>query len=377
MALDVTSTIEVPLNVIFKREITHNVQLVPAHTARPPRPPPRHKPPRNMNGKFLYIRFSDLHPEYDDNHVQTYLMRCPECLRQSFTSLQGLLNHARISHSKEWGTHDECVRACAAVKPDLDVEMGTEVGSGPNGILPGIGSLFEMAVGVHQASELMAGGDVEPAVAGSHVESHSQSSNLNKTLGLHEDTPALAPFLGKEAVRGNIKIWVNEDDLADVEGLDDDGKCLNGVHTSSVTEVVLRRPWKMHFTHRNDFEPETEEGATQKSTTNTKPDLTISREGSLFNATEANKPEATGSRAEGLQNSLMGTTGSSFTFKLAFLSWIAVFGCHQVCLLFSILIRFVFNQFLEKRKMSSHGRPYKWMISVECAFLCRPETPEY
>ncbi|KAH0585296.1 hypothetical protein J132_10052 [Termitomyces sp. J132] len=351
VALDVASTIEAPLNVIFEREITHNVQSVPAHTARPFRPLPRHKPPRNPNGKFLYIRSSDLHPPYDDNHVQTYLLRCPECLRQSFTSLQGLLNHARISHGKEWGTHDECVRACAVVDPDLDVEMGTEVGSGPNGILPGIRSLFKMAVGVHQANDLMAGRDVETAVAGSRAENHSQSSNLTKTLGLHEDTPALAPFLGKEAVRRSIKVWVNEDDLIDVEGLDDDGKCPNGVQTSSVAEIVssdLLRPWKMHFTHRNDFEPETEEGTTQKSTTNINPDLAISRETSLFNATEADKPEATDSRAEGPQNSLMETAGSRFYFQARI----------------SIMDRSLWVP-PEKREMSSSGRTYKWMISVD------------
>ncbi|KAG6891379.1 hypothetical protein C0992_008090 [Termitomyces sp. T32_za158] len=263
VALDVASTIEAPLDIIFGPELRDDVQSPPVHTARPPRPPPRHKLPRNPNGKFLYIRSSDLNSPYDENFVQTYLLRCPECLRQSFTSLQGLLNHARISHGIEWGTHDECVRACAVVDPDLDVETGIEVGLGPNGILPGIRSLFQMAVGVSQVSESMLCGDVETVVAGSRLESDFQSSNLTKTLGLHEDTPALAPFLGKEASRRSIKILGNGDDLVDIEGFDDDGYSPNGAQVSSVPKVVSNhshRHWRMHYIHRNDFEPEKEEG---------------------------------------------------------------------------------------------------------------------
>ena len=60
------------------------------------------------------------------------------------TSLQ-LSNHARISHALEWGTHEECVRACATVDPDLNVQDGIEVGVGT--VLPGLRTLFEMAVG--------------------------------------------------------------------------------------------------------------------------------------------------------------------------------------------------------------------------------------
>lgn len=313
MALDVATTIEAPLDIIFERELTRDVQSAPVHTARPPRPPLRHKPPRNPNGKFLYIRSSDLHAPYDENYVQTYLLRCPECLRQSFTSLQGLLNHARISHGTEWGTHDECVRACAVVEPDLDVEMGIEVGLGPNGILPGIRSLFKMAVGAHQVSESMLDGDVETAVAGSRLESNSQSSNLVKTLGLHEDTPALAPFLGKEALRRSIKVLGNENDLVDVDGFDDDGHFPNGAEVSSVPRVVsshLSRPWRMRYIHRNDFEPEREEGTIQDFSMNSSSSLPISRETS-----EQDKPNGNVPRSEGLQNDLVGSTGSRFHFQ--------------------------------------------------------------
>ncbi|KAG6862481.1 hypothetical protein C0995_000027 [Termitomyces sp. Mi166 len=352
VALDVASTIEEPLSVIFEREVTHNIQSVPAHIARPPRPPPRQKLSRNPNGKFLYIRSSDLHPPYDENHVQTYLLRCPECLRQTFTSLQGLLNHARISHGTEWGTHDECVRACAVVDPDLDVEMGIEVGLGPNGILPGIRSLFQMAVGVHQASELMPGGDAQTAVVGSRVESHSSTSNLTKALGLHEDSPALAPFLGKEATRRSIKVWGNEDDLVDIEGFDDDSNSLNDAETSTVAKVVLsdsRRPWRMHYTHRNDFEPERVEGTIQESTMNTYPALLVSHETSLSGATAADRPKENDStRVDGVQNGLMGSTGSRFYFQARI----------------SIVDRSLWVP-PEKREMSSHGHMYKWMISVD------------
>ncbi|KAG6856875.1 hypothetical protein H0H87_012455 [Tephrocybe sp. NHM501043] len=254
-AFDALAAIEEPLDVIFAREVTPIVPPIQAQPARPPRPPPKQKVPRNPNAKFLYIRSSDLEPPYDENHVQTYLLRCPTCLRQTFTSLQGLFNHARITHRIEWGTHDDCVRACAVADPDLDVEFGNEVGLGPNGILPGLRSLFNMAVGAHQNRELLDGKeeDVNNATAG-RVESPPVASNVTRTLGFHEDTPALAPFLGKETLRRGIKIWGDPNDIVDIDGFH------NSVSGSSTQVQVSdrRRPWRMHFTHRNDFEPETE-----------------------------------------------------------------------------------------------------------------------
>ncbi|KAG6865180.1 hypothetical protein C0991_004623 [Blastosporella zonata] len=263
-ALDAVSAIEAPLDVIFDREIVPVVPPIYAQPAKPPPPPLKQKAPRNPNAKFLYIRSSDLEPPYDENHVQTYLLRCPTCLRQTFTSLQGLFNHARITHRTEWGTHDECVRACAVADPDLDIGMGNEVGLGPNGILPGLRSLFNMAVGAHQPRELQAGGDVDAAVmTGGRVDTPPLTSSISRTLGIHEETPALAPFLGKQAARRAIKIY--PEDTVDIESFDHNRfKTSMNVQEPSAAKTEkgrsddYRRRWRMHFTHRNDFEPEIE-----------------------------------------------------------------------------------------------------------------------
>ncbi|KAG6910869.1 hypothetical protein DXG01_007186 [Tephrocybe rancida] len=271
-ALEAVSAIEAPLDDIFNREKAPIVPPLYVQPPRPPRPPHKQQAVRNPNAKFLFIRSSDLEPPYDENHVQTYLLRCPTCLRQKFTSLQGLLNHARITHRMEWGSHDECVRACAVVDPELDVEFGIEVGLGPNGILPGIRSLFHMAVGSHRPLEFQAQGEGEAAVTGGRVETPPQVANVTKTLGLHEDTPALATFLGKEATRRCIKLWGNADDFVDIEGFDHNGsKVSTGGQMPNDGNYFgeLHRPWRMHFTHRNDFEPETERKMQEITTSNT------------------------------------------------------------------------------------------------------------
>lgn len=196
---------------------------------------------RKLNSKFLYIRSADLDPPHDTNHIQTYLLRCPTCSRQTFTSLQGLLNHSRIGHGLEWGTHDECVRACAVVDPDLDLQAGIEVGLGPSGILPGLRSLFQMAVGARPQELEVAMADGTP---GNTVPREIDTgSHLTRTLGLHQDTPALAPFLGKQAVRRGINIWDVGDDIVDVGTFETD------LNLNSA--LPLKRKWRMSYKHRN------------------------------------------------------------------------------------------------------------------------------
>ncbi|KAJ1950684.1 hypothetical protein IWQ62_006528, partial [Dispira parvispora] len=46
----------------------------------------------------------------DDTLVK---MACPTCGRYKFTSLQGFLNHTRISHGVEFASHEEAVRLCS------------------------------------------------------------------------------------------------------------------------------------------------------------------------------------------------------------------------------------------------------------------------
>ncbi|GLB40304.1 hypothetical protein LshimejAT787_0801750 [Lyophyllum shimeji] len=254
-ALEAISAIETPLGVLFTRDVGGVLGSNYVQPSRPPRPPPKQKVSRNSNANFLYIRSSELEPPYDENHVRTYLLKCPTCLRKTFTSLQGLLNHARISHGLEWNTHDECVRACAVVDPEIDLEMGIEVGLGPNGILPGLRSLFRMAVTAQHSMDPKTEADVE-SVNGK-AEDPPASSHLVRTLGLHEDTPALAPFLGKQAVRRGIKVWGNGDELVDIDGFSDDELQIDGELSRPKTSPrKSRRTWRMHFTHRSNSDPE-------------------------------------------------------------------------------------------------------------------------
>ncbi|KAF8071822.1 hypothetical protein FPV67DRAFT_1667279 [Lyophyllum atratum] len=258
-AFEAISAIETSLDVLFTHEIAPILGSKPVQPLRPPRPPPKQKATRNPNANFLYIKSADLHPPYDENHVQTYLLKCPTCLRKTFTSLQGLLNHARISHGLEWGTHDECVRACAVVDPEIDVEAGIEVGLGPSGILPGLRSLFQMAVAAQYPRDPTM--DADASDEAGKVEPPSATSHLVRTLGLHEDTPALARFLGKQAVRRGIRVWGNGDEVVDVDGFGD--AKVQRDEGLQAGPVGLRerkdssRTWRMHFTHRSDFDPET------------------------------------------------------------------------------------------------------------------------
>jgi hypothetical protein len=223
-------------------------QSRPLQTIKTPRPPPKQKliTTRNPNTNFLYIRSAGLDPPYDTNHIQIYLLRCPTCTRQTFTSLQGLLNHARIGHGLEWGTHEECVRACAVRDSDIDLQAGIEVGLGPNGILPGLRSLFQIAVGSHP----LPGPEVEMAdgtTTGATLLRESDSgSHLIRTLGLHQDTPALAPFLGKHAIRRGINVWDEDDEVVNIDTFE--------AELNSAPAPNPRGKWRMPFKHRNDIE---------------------------------------------------------------------------------------------------------------------------
>ncbi|KAF8348971.1 hypothetical protein F5887DRAFT_948644, partial [Amanita rubescens] len=183
---DAITSIESPCNIIFDSPLP-----VPPRAGRPP-PRQKHTSARqHSTPSFLYIKSSALGHTNEPDELYL-LLRCPQCLRTTFTTLQGLLNHARIAHHLEWGTHEECVRACAVIEPDIDTSTGVEVGLGPAGILPGLRSIFQMAV-----DEML------------NLDDH-----ITKMLGLHEDTPALAPFLGKSPIRRGIKVY-GLDDITD------------------------------------------------------------------------------------------------------------------------------------------------------------------
>ena len=208
------------------------------------RPLPRKVVPQTSTGlkpSFLFVRSPALlNGDGDQQQNHLYLLRCPACSRTKFSSLQGLLNHARLTHNLEWGTHDECIKACAVQDNDLDTSCGSEVGLGPMGVLPGLRTLFQMAVSAHTLQEnedptrdhLMDATDqpqAMPTVAG----------HLNRTLGIHEETPALAPFLGKAPTRRGIKV-VEDDVEVDI------------MHAVAPRrETPTRRSWRMPFAPRN------------------------------------------------------------------------------------------------------------------------------
>lgn len=211
-ALDALKTSDKPTEFLLDREEPPPPNIRLQEELRLARPAPRVKvqPSRNSKASFLFIRSANIATARNTVPESEFLiLKCPVCLRTTFTSLQGLLNHARISHVLEWGTHEECVQACATVDPDFNLQDGIEVGVGASGILPGLRTLFEMAVG---PSRREGTGESTPTLG----DDYPTSSHLTKTLGLHEDTPALAPFLGKEPIRRGIKYVYEQDEQVDV-----------------------------------------------------------------------------------------------------------------------------------------------------------------
>jgi hypothetical protein len=214
-----------------------------------PRAPPSqyNRPPRKSNlpipktKSFLYIRSSALAIGTQGSD-DLYRLQCPECLRISFSSLQGLLNHARLAHNLEWGTHDECIRACAVSGNETEVEGGVEVGLGPTGVLPGLRTIFQMAVGAQENLQR------ESNIIASNSQSPSMAPHLTQTLGLHEDSATLAPYLGKQALRREIRVW-DEHKHVDIETL---------TQPDVQVDQKPKYRWKMPFTQRNSVTSELE-----------------------------------------------------------------------------------------------------------------------
>ncbi|KAF8879557.1 hypothetical protein CPB85DRAFT_1259390 [Mucidula mucida] len=181
-ALTALAAIEKPLDFLYDctppcviQETTDVLTSVP----KPLRPPPKPKPApvfTRKQDKFLYTRSGD----------KLYTLECPSCHKSQFSSLQGLYNHARITHQLIWGTHDECVRACSILPPadaPVDQQNGVEIVVN----LLGVRSLFQRALEEHDG--------------------------LSATLGLHAETPALAAVLGKDLKRREIRVFGEDEDV--------------------------------------------------------------------------------------------------------------------------------------------------------------------
>ena len=177
--------------------------------------------------------------------------------------MQGLLNHCRLRHQVEYGSHDECVQSCAVLVPDAEREWvvanGVEVGGMS---LPSLKTLFEIAVGAGDQVKLSSlAKQAQPAAIVKTEPKEQQevpspaevvqeerlseppaqsSAHVTRTLGYHADTPALAPFLGRAPKQRCINVRANEDDLIDIER--DAG-------------LPSRRTWRKPYTHRNVARP--------------------------------------------------------------------------------------------------------------------------
>ncbi|TCD70864.1 hypothetical protein EIP91_001172 [Steccherinum ochraceum] len=238
-SLDALEAAEATSSVLFSRSVrrttraasitsTPVVDTPPINNLPPPPPEPIHRtrgahrtvraPPK----KLLFLRNNASSPP------QIVKLACPDCARTDFSSLQGLLNHCRLRHHREFGSHDECVQSAAVLiegeeQKNWVVANGTEVA----GIsLPGLRRLFEIAVGTHgttlspAAPPAMPQAVLEPVTEDvdetplptpDEAQLLPSSSLLTRTLGLHEDSPALAPFLGRKAKQRQIHIYEAED----------------------------------------------------------------------------------------------------------------------------------------------------------------------
>ncbi|KAG1735195.1 hypothetical protein EDB19DRAFT_1638531 [Suillus lakei] len=267
-ALDALNAVEVPCAFLYDREESVHDDaeppslrsFSPVATTQRERIPPKVRPTRTAAAKLhpqkklLYIRLPPSQIAVDD---QIAVLTCPTCTRTQFSTLQGLLNHARLAHGIEWASHDACITACAVPVPSSDEaererveDEGVEVPWG--GSVVGLQRLFERAVGVNVPAPLLSE-EGEGAAGATAI----PSTLLSRTLGLHADSPALAPFLGRTPKRRCIHAY--EEDT-DVDILNIDTTLLRPSPSLESREVTKRsegdHPWRMTFPHRNRARPE-------------------------------------------------------------------------------------------------------------------------
>ncbi|KAI0647961.1 hypothetical protein C8Q79DRAFT_906409 [Trametes meyenii] len=279
-SLDALDAIEAPCELLFDREVRlappplrplTNVavpsNIPPADTAASTVATSRSTRTRGLprvapapRGRLLYIRNTATNPP------EIAKLACRVCARSDFSKLQGLLNHCRLRHKIEFGSHDECIQSCAVLvsedERDWVVAYGTEVGDVS---LPSLRRLFEIAVGAGEKVVLQRP-DPEPAPANARdgleealpstseikeevflLENAAASVHVTKTLGYHADTPALAPFLGRAPKKRRINVRANEDDFVNI---DDYG---------SGTGSRPKRVWRKPYAHRNVARKELDE----------------------------------------------------------------------------------------------------------------------
>ncbi|KAH8104757.1 hypothetical protein BXZ70DRAFT_613963 [Cristinia sonorae] len=269
-SLDALEAIEIPCNVLFNRNVRPTERLVPvvsstpqveplpsAHNAAIPQAAPsrtrgvNRTPARVPPKRLLFLRNNATNPP------QIVKLACSDCARTDFSSLQGLLNHCRLRHKREFGSHDECVQSSAILVEGEEqrnwvVANGTEVA----GIsIPGLRRLFEIAVGgnrdvlpiplpiapVEPEEEQVAAEIIDMPIPREEPHSKSGSSTplLTRTLGYHEDTPALAPFLGRAPKQRCINV-----DMPD--------QYVDPFSNTTETSILAKR-WRARYAGRSEI----------------------------------------------------------------------------------------------------------------------------
>ncbi|OSC97231.1 hypothetical protein PYCCODRAFT_1399215 [Trametes coccinea BRFM310] len=210
--------------------------------------------------RLLFIRNTATDPP------EVAKLACPVCSRSDFSSLQGLLNHCRLRHQIEYGSHDECMQSCAVLVPDEERDWVVAAGIEVGGVsLPSLRRLFEIAVGAGDkvilptkkpspaptltSAQATAESPSRPAETKAEPteEKLQESAHVTKTLGYHIDTPALAPFLGRAPKKRCIHVRADEDEPVDIED------------TSLGSGLQARRIWRKPYAHRNIARKELDE----------------------------------------------------------------------------------------------------------------------
>ncbi|KAF9242670.1 hypothetical protein BU15DRAFT_60382 [Melanogaster broomeanus] len=232
-ALDAFEAFDAPSAFIFDTELPEEPSLSPRSFSplisnqqplqRIPKTRPARTPKPSQQKKLLYIKLPS-----GTSDSQLAILSCPICSATQFTTLQGLLNHARLAHGIEWASHDACITACAT--PISADDQNWEA--------------YEQ-----DGMEVPWGGNrISGAEASPQSSTPTQSTLLSRTLGLHADSPALAQFLGRAPKRRCIHVY---DEGQDVDILNVDRKTSQHDEIVSEEGAKARTDFRMRYPHRN------------------------------------------------------------------------------------------------------------------------------
>ncbi|CCM01170.1 uncharacterized protein FIBRA_03218 [Fibroporia radiculosa] len=273
-ALATLDVLEEPCRLLYERDITvyeETIPLIPQPSTALSMPATDfHVAPRQGSSrarglpratptlpkKLLFLRNTTTDPP------TIAKLACPDCGRSDFSNLQGLLNHCRLRHQREFGSHDECIQNCAVLVPDDERDWIVANGTELSGIsLPSLRRLFEIAVGgdsnvVVPGMQPVVDSDVHSETSADTIKETQlpplPSTHITRTLGHHEDTPALALFLGRAPKKRIINIHGDQDQLVDIVGLADE---------FNDRSLDVQRGWRMPYIHRSvatvGLDPET------------------------------------------------------------------------------------------------------------------------